>query len=228
MLRVYIVAHVKTYPEFADEADDRFRWYVANKAIQPKDIHVSGEKRVNEWELDWYEPGMQANNFREISALLHVLRNPSLSDFHYIGFAQYDMKIPSNVLDAFESAPGDDKLGVGEWYPKSDVHVRPGSLSLEFWELMVDEAFPGTAWSDLGRIPLCTTFIASRGTLKSLLIFLDEMVAHVARALRGDVTHLAGNLERVVGVWLAGAIASKKITNVVYLGIDHVRTSTIV
>ena len=221
--RMYVVAHKKTYPENADDTDDRFRWYVVNENIHPKDIHVSAEKRIDEWTLAWYEPDMQANNFREISALVHAKKNPELSEFEYIGFAQYDMKVSSDALDAFEAAPGENKLGVGVWYPESKRHVYDmgGSLPREFWEAMVETAFPGTTWADLGHVPLCTTFIASKKTFDALMAFLDPMIMRVIWALDQRTTHLAGNLERVVGVWLAGAIASGFVDTVVDLSVIH-------
>ena len=221
--RMYIVAHEKTYPENADDNDERLRWYIVNENIKPKDIHVSDEKRIDEWSLAWYEPDMQANNFREISALIHVAKNPELSDFEYIGFAQYDMKLSSNFLDAFENAPGENKLGVGVRYSgsKKDVYAMGGSLPLTFWEAVVETAFPGTTWADLGDVPLCTTFIATKKTFDALIAFLDPMIMRVIWALDQRTTHLAGNLESVVGVWLAGAIASGFIDTVIDLPVYH-------
>ena len=120
-VRVYIVCHKTSYPHLADAADDRLRWYVVNDAIPDKTIAAPPASVVREWDLPVYEPALQAQGCREASAFFHALANPALRDAEYIGFAQYDMRIPSAALDAFEAAARDGDAFVDMMTRVNDV-----------------------------------------------------------------------------------------------------------
>lgn len=210
-VRLYIVTHKISYPSLADVTDDRLRWYVVNEAISGKTIYAPPRSVVHEWDLPAYEPALQANGAREASALFHVLTNADrLLDADYVGFAQYDMEIPSASLDAFESfqaRDGADKVGVAFARPWEEL-VAFAALPPAFWDELL-QVF-GCAETP-AEVPLFSTFVLPKGLLLEMVTRVNELSAMIHAALEFNTSNLAGTLERVFGVWIAAAIAAGRL-----------------
>jgi hypothetical protein len=227
-IRMYVVCHKTSYPENADAADDRFRWYVVNEAVPEKTIRAPPASVVNEWDLPVYEPGLQAAGCREASCLFHALANESLRDVDFIGFAQYDMRVPSAALDAFEDAvvgaePGSAaKVGVGFMRPWDEVWSN-GALPGPFWEellrLFLPPGVPAPA-----EVPLFSTFVLPTEAFVEMMTAVNAIAPDIHAAIGEDTTHLAGTLERVFGIWIAAAVAAGRLDAVPLVGLVHDQT----
>jgi hypothetical protein len=222
---MYIVCHKTSYPDNADAADDRFRWYVVNAAIPDKTIRAPVQAQINEWDLPVYEPGLQAAGCREASALFHALANESLRDADFVGFAQYDMRVPSAALDAFEAAVvGADpdsaaKVGVGFPRPWEDV-LASAALPPQFWEELLGVFLPPGVPLP-AEVPLFSTFVLPTEAFVEMMTAVNAIAPDIHAALGGDTTHLAGTLERVFGVWIAAAVAGGRLEPVLLPGLVH-------
>jgi hypothetical protein len=221
-LRVYIVCHKTSYPHLADAADDRLRWYVVNEAIQDKTIAAPPESVVREWDLPRYEPELQAQGCREASAFFHALANPGLRDAQYVGFAQYDMRIPSSALDAFEAAARDSviaKVGIG--FPVAwDDMLEGATLPPLFWDELL-MCFGAPAGWKPSHVPLFSTFVLPAEALVDMMTHVNAIAPDIHAALGFDTTHLAGTLGRVFGVWIAAAVGGGRLEPVDLPGLEH-------
>ena len=221
-VRVYIVCHKTSYPHLADAADDRLRWYVVNDAIPDKTIAAPPASVVREWDLPVYEPALQAQGCREASAFFHALANPALRDAEYIGFAQYDMRIPSAALDAFEAAARDGdvaKVGVGFPVPWDDM-VHNAALPPQFWDELLECFGAPRGWRP-ASVPLFSTFVLPVEAFVDMMTRVNDVAPDIHAALGFDTTHLAGTLERVFGVWIAAAIGGGRLEPEQLQGLEH-------
>lgn len=220
--RVYIVCHKTSYPHLADAADDRLRWYVVNEAIPDKTIAAPAESVVREWELPTYEPELQAQGCREASAFFHALANPGLRDAAYVGFAQYDMRIPSAALDAFEDAARDSvvaKVGIG--FPVAwDDAMKHAALPPPFWDELLTCFGAPAGWKP-SHVPLMSTFVLPAEALVDMVTHVNAIAPDIHAALGFDTAHLAGTLERVFGVWIAAAVGGGRLEPVDLPGLEH-------
>lgn len=227
-VRVYVVCHKTSYPENADAADDRFRWYVVNAEVPDKTIRAPESARINEWDLPRYEAGLQAAGCREASALFHALANDQLRDADFIGFAQYDMRVPSAALDAFEAAvlsaePGSPaKVGVGFPRPWDDV-VRYGALPPLFWRELLGLFLPPGV-PPPAEVPLFSTFVLPKEAFVEMMTAVNIIAPDIHTAIGDDTTHIAGTLERVFGIWIAANVAAGRLDAVVLPGLVHDQT----
>ncbi len=218
--RVYIVCHKTSYAHLADAADDRLRWYVVNEAIPDKTIHAPPASVVREWDLPCHEPGLQAAGAREASAIFHALANPAeLLDADYVGFAQYDMAVPSAALDAFEAAAAADPavVGVGFARPWSEL-LSASALPASFWDELL-AAFGATRRP--AEVPLFGAFVLPRAKLVEMAARVNAIAPDLHAVLGFDTTHLAGTLERVFGAWIAVEIQAGRLTPVPLPGLAH-------
>ena len=220
-VRVYIVCHKTSYPHLADASDDRLRWYVVNEAVPDKTIAAPPASVVREWDLPVYEPALQAQGCREASAFFHALANPDLRDAEYVGFAQYDMRIPSAALDAFEDAAREGdvaKVGVGFPVPWDDM-VHNAALPPRFWDELLECFGAPPGWRP-ASVPLFSTFVLPTAAFVDMMTRVNDISPDIHAALDFDTTHLAGTLERVFGVWIAAAIGGGRLVPV-ELHLEH-------
>lgn len=211
-VRVYIVCHKTSYPHLADASDDRLRWYVVNEAIPDKTIAAPPASVVREWDLPVYEPALQAQGCREASAFFHALSNPDLRDAEYVGFAQYDMRIPSAALDAFEDAAREGdvaKVGVAFAVPWDEM-VYHAALPPQFWDELLACFGAPPGWRP-ASVPLFSTFVLPTAAFVDMMTRVNDVSPDIHAALDFDTTHLAGTLERVFGVWIAAAIGGGRL-----------------
>ena len=220
-VRVYIVCHKTSYPHLADASDDRLRWYVVNEAVPDKTIAAPPASVVREWDLPVYEPALQAQGCREASAFFHALANPDLRDAEYVGFAQYDMRIPSAALDAFEDAAREGdvaKVGVGFPVPWDEM-VHNAALPPRFWDELLECFGAPPGWRP-ASVPLFSTFVLPTAAFVDMMTRVNDISPDIHAALDFDTTHLAGTLERVFGVWIAAAIGGGRLVPV-ELHLEH-------
>ncbi len=230
-MRLYIVCHRDAYPanhrDFSNlEARQAgLRWYVVNEPLTPKNIDAPPSCRVNEWDLPWHDPFMQINNFYNNSALWHVYRNLDLLVDDFVGFAQYDMTIPRAPLEAFAELTTAQPGAVGYMFPYPFKDLFHNPLPADWWDrVIVRAAFPDIGLGDLadGELPLFHGFILSKAAFGEMMAFADRVLPEVVRALGHDTRHLAGTLERVCALWIAGAVHTQRLGPVINVpGFEH-------
>ncbi len=85
-IQIFVCFHKKIYPEIYEitisENENYLTFYgVKNKYNNVKNI-------IYEYELDYYNPIFQNNDYNEASCIYHIYKNNLYSKYNYIGFCQ--------------------------------------------------------------------------------------------------------------------------------------------
>ena len=229
---VYVVYHEKLYPENFEgyDAADRARWFrlfATNEPRRgPKDDGDAwgGPPTVREWELPWHDPLQQMNGYYNNSALWHVWRNAeALPKTEFVGFAQYDMAIPRDSLEGFAALTG-HRDRVGYMFPDHgwQKFLKHSALPASFWadmlaglglgdELTLEQLVAGRP------VPIMHGLVMRRTEFDRMMQWLDGQMGRIIRALGHDTQHLAGTLERAIGLWVAARVHAGKLGPAVHL-----------
>ncbi len=84
--------------------DQNIRLLAVNAQTEKKIPSILSDYVIHEKDLDYYNPFLQYNNFKNDSAYYHVSKNPStlLEPFKYVGFITPQSKLTANALQGME------------------------------------------------------------------------------------------------------------------------------
>jgi hypothetical protein len=236
LLSYYIVFHKKLFTNeshFTEEEQKVFTYVAVNESIKktvPDFLATKKEKLLLEWELRYYNPLYQMNRLYQNSFFFHLVRHPQLLQKKYIGFGQYDQKINAdsfrNVLALLQESPN---ILFGSFaYPLSTCF---DVLTADIWFKMIVEQMnrvynisPQITMEDLNKQPifLLHTFIIPTLIFKEMMEFIEIYVfRQLIMALNWDTKHVAGSLERAIGIFLAICIQTGRFEKVVQYKVEQ-------
>ena len=237
-LNIYIIYHKNLFEENTAEFTDEerkslFKWVAVNESI-PKEFPswISKGSMIKEYEMRTYSPLMQMSNFYQNSVFFHLYWNKDeYVHSDYVGFAQYDMSFSADHIRKISEVlkQNTDYSIVFGAYPYP-IQTAFDILSPEEWTntlLIPYNLHYGTNHSiqDLTNIPifLMHTFILPRHYFIYMMRFMDTWYPKLIKALNWSTRHLAGTLERAIGIYIALGILEAKFKHVIRLeGITHV------
>ena len=100
MLSIFVVYHKTLYDNFYQTISEDNRKNIVFYGVKER---LENKPSIYEFELPIYNPKLQAQRYNESSAFYHIYENNLYKDLSYIGFAQYDMIIKNETINAIKT-----------------------------------------------------------------------------------------------------------------------------
>ena len=209
-IQIFVVFHKKIFDDCyknipQEYLDKYFTFYAVNEKIE-KEYTEGKYKIIKEWELPIYDSTFQERGYNENSALYHIYANDLYIKYDYIGFFQYDMEFPENIIELIQSKMGDGKFLAQELrdYHFCTTHTLNDEEISEFIAREYEEYFGRPLNRNL-RYPLLNTYVLPRDLYEKIMKWIvslyDKMypwcISSGHRSFHGIV---GGIYERVMGL----------------------------
>jgi hypothetical protein len=180
MIQFFIVFHKNIFDECyknipADILTKYFTFIAVNEKI-PKIYTPNKYKIINEWDLPIYDKTFQERGYNENSALYHVYVNKLYLDYKYVGFFQYDMEFPENIVSYMDKNMNNSKccaIHLGDFnFCSYRTWNEPKTLQYIINDY---EKFFNTTFSKDYQYPLCNSFIISIENYEKIMKWLVEL-----------------------------------------------------
>jgi hypothetical protein len=89
-IQLFVCFHKKIFPNIYKISSIENENYLTFYGVKSKDSEIN-KNVIYEYDLPYYNPILQQNNYNEGSCIYHVYKNNLYNKYDYIGFCQYDM-----------------------------------------------------------------------------------------------------------------------------------------
>ena len=234
--KVYIIYHTSVYRENTagfspDELQKYFVWVAVNeKLFKPVADWIPESAHIQEYKLPVFSPLLQMTHFYQNSVFFHLYWNKSMIKTKYVGFGQYDMSFSAPVFRAVDADLCNDTankcLGAYPYNYQTILDILTPAQWTEYFVLPYNKYYNmNHTLSDIEKVPifLMHTFIVPTWFFIHMMGFVESVYPSILKALQWDTRHLAGTLERVLGLCIAFGIHEGKFSQVIQLeGIQHI------
>jgi len=235
-VKLYIIYHKSLYREntadfTVDELRKHFVWVAVNEKI-PKDAvnWIPESSHIQEYKLPVFSPLLQMTNFYQNSVFFHLYWNRSMITSKYIGFGQYDMSFSAKSFREVEAKLRDDTadkiLGAFPYDFRTVLDILSPAQWTEHFVAPYNKYYNmNHTLANIERTPifLMHTFIMPTWFFIHMMGFVESVYPSILKALQWDTRHLAGTLERVLGLCIAFGIHEGKFAQIHQLeGIQHI------
>ena len=100
MFSIFVVYHKTLYDNFYQTISEDNKKHIFFYGVKER---LENKPSIYEFELPIYNPKLQAQRYNESSAFYHIYENKLHQNLSYIGFAQYDMIIKNETINAIKT-----------------------------------------------------------------------------------------------------------------------------
>jgi len=221
-LTIYIIAHKECPDKVVEQLSVNERNIVKCYSVNQKFEKKITDKieRINEWELEWFDPSYQDLQYYELSCLPHVVKNEKMyNELSHMGIIHYDTIFKENsikqIISDLEKTP--DQIMYTVFLRPDQIYFSRSQLDniclfLSYkLKTFID---PNKIW--YGGFIGCTKSIAPIWVFKNFGNFMIENKEEIEDILRykrwGLTGHkMAGFMERLYGFYITSLNLPKKL-----------------
>lgn len=244
-IRLYNVFHHRIFDELAAAVptDERANlvFFGVNEQYDKEYNRDAGHVVQLEWTLPHYRPELQQTGYCQTTCMYHVYQNDLHADLDYIGFLQYDQRIPADLFArirqraAAETAPSVIFYSLGLTMKQTLRHCRgladrfaEAPSALEHYNAFFGTAFTAAAFTDATPLPYVHTFVIPREMFERMMAwisaYLDDVLTPPGAVWPSNMSH-PEFLERCHGMFLAlEKIRRPREVAMVSIAIPHEQT----
>jgi hypothetical protein len=100
MFSIFVIYHKTVYNDFYKTISEDNKKHIVFYGVKDK---IENTPSIYEYEMNIYNPRLQAQRYNESSAFYHIYENKLYKDLSYIGFAQYDMIINNETINTIKT-----------------------------------------------------------------------------------------------------------------------------
>lgn len=181
MLQFFVVFHKYIYDDcYKDIPQNILDTYFTFIAVNPEieKHYTQGKYRViNEWELPIYNPNLQKEGFNENSAIYHTYVNKLHIGYDHIGFLQYDMVLPGNLIQLIEEGLEKNPTSLGYCIYKDTYEFLVASNTKIIMDAVLEdyEIFYNKKFSADKLYPICNTYVITSEVFEMTMPWICQL-----------------------------------------------------
>jgi len=217
MIQLFIIFHKNIfddcYKNIPHDILTKYFTFIAVNENIPKIYTPNKYKIINEWELPIYDKTFQERGYNENSTLYHLYVNKLYKDYEYIGFFQYDMEFPENIIAYMDKHMSQSNCYALQLENFNFCCYRTWNEPKTLEYVINDyEKFFNTTFSKDYQYPLCNSYVISIDKYEKIMNWVVQLYAKlypwcIQPPNANGIGHIGGIYERVMAL----AIGQEKL-----------------